>query len=149
MARIIPIVTSVAIAAAALAGTAFAQNAAPNAQTKPAVAQTVAPLAAAVPPYGWKSVEARMLVDGHRSSKFVGSTVVNEASETIGTVDDLLIMSNDKAPYAVISVGGFLGIGSKYVVVPYSALQMRDKQVLLRGATKESLKALEEYKYPV
>lgn len=57
-------------------------------------------------------------------------------------------MSNDRAPYAVISVGGFLGMGSKYVVVPYSALQMRGEQVMLRGATKESLKALDEYKYP-
>jgi hypothetical protein len=102
----------------------------------------------AAQPYGWKSVDARTLGDGYRSTKFVGSDVVNEANESIGTVDDLLVMSNDKAPYAVISVGGFLGMGSKYVVVPYSALQMRDNKVVLRGATKDSLKALDEYKYP-
>lgn len=103
----------------------------------------------AAQPYGLRSVDSRMLGDGHRSSKFVGSTVVNEDNDTIGTVDDLIVMSNDKAPYAVISVGGFLGMGARYVVVPYSALQVSDKQVVLRGATKDSLKALDEYKYPI
>jgi hypothetical protein len=31
--------------------------------------------------------------------------------------------------------------------VPYSALQVRDKKMVLPGATKESLKALPEFKY--
>lgn len=47
----------------------------------------------------------------------------------------------------VLSVGGFLGVGSSYVVVPYSAIEIRDKKMVLRGATKESLKNLPEYKY--
>jgi len=112
-------------------------------------AQRSATPSVAAQPYGLRSVDSRMLGDGHRSSKFVGSTVVNEDNDTIGTVDDLIVMSNDKAPYAVISVGGFLGMGARYVVVPYSALQVSDKQVVLRGATKDSLKALDEYKYPI
>lgn len=111
-------------------------------------AQRQSPTNVAAQPYAWRSIDARMLGEGRRSSKFVGSSVVNDANETVGTIDDLIIMSGDKAPYAVISVGGFLGMGSRYVVVPYSALQMRDKQVLLRGATKDSLKGLTEYKYP-
>jgi hypothetical protein len=48
---------------------------------------------------------------------------------------------------AVLSVGGFLGIGTKYVVVPYSTLEVHDKRMVLPGATKESLKSLPEFKY--
>jgi len=145
MTRLIPILTGVAIAAAALAGTAIAQGVTQNTLPKPVTTQMPS---VAAQPYGWKSVDAKMLGDGYRSSKFVGSSVVNETNDTIGTVDDLIIMTNDKAPYAVISVGGFLGMGAKYVVVPYNALEIRDNQVILRGATKDSLKALDEYKYP-
>lgn len=170
MNRIVPTLAIAAISAVALAGASFAQGVTPmspnttQSQTSPDTKrpdgsttqqrsdspnmnrQGAAGTAAQA--YGWKSVDARTLGGGHRSSKFVGSNVVNEANETIGTVDDLIVMSNDKAPYAVISVGGFLGMGSRYVVVPYNALQMRDDKVILRGATKDSLKGLDEYKYP-
>jgi hypothetical protein len=77
----------------------------------------------------------------------VGSTVVNEANETVGTIDDLIVTPTEKVPFAVLSVGGFLGMGSKYVVVPFSALQVKDKQMVLPASTKDSLKALPEFKY--
>ena len=80
-------------------------------------------------------------------TKVVGSTVVNEANETVGTIDDLIVTPNAKVPFAVLSVGGFLGMDTKYVVVPFSELQMHDKQMLLPGATKESLTSLPEFKY--
>ena len=77
----------------------------------------------------------------------VGSTVVNEANETVGTIDDLIVTPTDKVPFAVVSVGGFLGMASKYVVVPYSLFVVHDKQMMLPGATKESLKSLPAFKY--
>ena len=46
-----------------------------------------------------------------------------------------------------MSVGGFLSIGTKYVVVPFTSLQVIDKRMVLRGATKDALKALPEFKY--
>ena len=92
-------------------------------------------------------VDPQSLATGYRTSKVVGSTVVNEASETVGTIDDLIVTPSEKVPFAVLSVGGFLGMGTKYVVVPYSALQVRDKKMMLPGATKDSLKALPEFKY--
>jgi sporulation protein YlmC with PRC-barrel domain len=92
-------------------------------------------------------VDPASLATGYRTSKVVGSTVVNEANETVGTIDDLIVTPSEKVPFAVLSVGGFLGMGTKYVVVPYSALQVRDKKMVLPGATKESLKALPEFKY--
>src|ERR1700691_5305990 len=92
-------------------------------------------------------VDPASLATGYRTSKVVGSTVVNEANETVGTIDDLIVTPNANVPFAVLSVGGFLGMGSRYVVVPFSSLQVKGKQMVLPGATKDSLKALPEFKY--
>jgi hypothetical protein len=92
-------------------------------------------------------VDPATVATGYRASKVVGSAVVNEANETVGTVDDLIVTPAEVVPFAVLSVGGFLGMGTKYVVVPYSALRFQDKKIVLPGATKESLKALPEFKY--
>jgi len=91
--------------------------------------------------------DPQTLATGFRSSKIVGSSVVNQANETVGSIDDLIITPNEKAPYAILSVGGFLGLGTKYVVVPFGSLQMQDKKIVLPGATKDALKALPEFKY--
>jgi hypothetical protein len=94
------------------------------------------------------TVDIKTLATGYRSSKIVGSTVINENHDTIGKIDDLLI-SRDQHLYAVLSVGGFLGIGSKLVAVQYGQLvpTSDNSGFVLAGATKESLKALPEYRY--
>jgi hypothetical protein len=92
-------------------------------------------------------VDPASLATGYRTSKVVGSTVVNETNETVGTIDDLIVTPGDKVPFAVLSVGGFLGMGTKYVVVPYNSLEVRDSKMVLAGATKDSLKSLPEFKY--
>lgn len=92
-------------------------------------------------------VDPLTLATGYRTSKVVGSAVVNEVNETVGTIDDLIVTPSDKVPFAVHSVGGFLGIGTRYVVVPYSALEVENKRMVLRGATRESLKSLPEFNY--
>lgn len=92
-------------------------------------------------------VDPTTLATGYRTSKVVGSMVYNAAGETVGTIDDLIVTPNDKVPFAVLSVGGFLGMGSKYVVVSYAALNVTDKKFVLRDATKETMKGLPEYKY--
>ena len=92
-------------------------------------------------------VDPASLATGYRTSKVVGSTVVNEADQTVGTIDDLIVTPGEKVPFAVLSVGGFLGIGTKYVVVPFNTLRVQDKKMVLPGATKDSLKSLPDFKY--
>jgi len=125
--RSITLLASAAVFAAALSGPVFSQG----------TQQTLSLM----------KVDPQSVATGYRTSKVVGSTVVNEANETVGTIDDLIVTANEKVPFAVLSVGGFLGMGSKYVVVPFSSLQVQDKKMMLPGATKESLKGLPEFKY--
>jgi PRC-barrel domain len=92
-------------------------------------------------------VDPQTLATGYRTSKVVGATVVNEANETVGTIDDLIVTPGGQAPYAVLSVGGFLGMGTKYVVVPFTSLKVIDKKMVLPGGTKDALKTLPDFKY--
>jgi PRC-barrel domain len=92
-------------------------------------------------------VDVQKLSAGYRSSKIVGSPVVNDANEKIGDIDDLLVEPSDKVLFAVLSVGGFLGVGEHLVVVPFSSLQITGNRVLLPGGSKDTLKGLPEFKY--
>ena len=127
MTRSITFLAGAALLSASLSGPAFSQGA----------PQTITLM----------KVDPASLATGYRTSKVVGSTVVNEANMTVGTIDDLIVTPNEKVPFAVLSVGGFLGMGTRYVVVPFSSLQVKDKRMVLPGATKDSLKALPEFKY--
>ena len=92
-------------------------------------------------------VNVQKLAAGYRASKVIGSSVVNDANETIGKIDDLLVSADGKEPFAVLSIGGFLGMGSHLVALPYDSLKFVDKKFVLPGGTKESLKMLPEFKY--
>ena len=92
-------------------------------------------------------VNVQRLAAGYRASKVIGSSVVNDANETIGKIDDILVSSDGKEPFAVLSIGGFLGMGSHLVAVPYDSLRFVDKKFELPGGTKEGLKMLPEFKY--
>ena len=92
-------------------------------------------------------VDVQMLQAGYRASKVIGTSVVNGANENIGRVDDLLVSPDGKTPYAVLSVGGFLGMGSHLVAVPYEQMKVVDKKLVLQGGSKESLRMLPEFKY--
>ena len=84
---------------------------------------------------------------GYRASKVIGSSVVNDANETIGKIDDLLVTRDGKEPYVVLSVGGFLGMGARLVVIRYDNLKFTDNKIMLPGGTKDGLKMLPPFQY--
>ena len=127
MTRSITVLASAVILAATMVAPAFSQGA----------PQTISLM----------TVDVQSLATGYRTSKVVGSTVVNAANDTVGTLDDLIVTPNDKVTFAVLSIGGFLGVDTRYVVLPYSAFELRDKHLVLRDGSKETLKALPEFKY--
>jgi sporulation protein YlmC with PRC-barrel domain len=58
-----------------------------------------------------------------RASELVGATVHNDQGNTVGTVSDLLISSDGTIKSAVLSVGGFLGMSTKLVEVPFDQMK--------------------------
>ena len=92
-------------------------------------------------------VDVQTVAAGYRASKVIGSRILNEANETIGKIDELLVTRDGKEPYAVLSVGGFLGMGTHLVVVRYDSLKFVDKKIVLPGGTKDGLKRLPAFQY--
>ena len=92
-------------------------------------------------------VDVAKVATGLRATRIIGETVVNDANEIVGKVDDLIIVPDGKGPVLILSVGGFLGVGSKLVAVPYESFRIQDKKLLLMAASKDTLKALPEFKY--
>ncbi len=58
------------------------------------------------------------------ASTISGTNVKNMENKNIGKIQDLMIdLKNGNVVYAVLSFGGFLGIGDKYFAVPIEALK--------------------------
>jgi hypothetical protein len=92
-------------------------------------------------------VDVVKVADGMRTGELKGKPVVNDKNERIGTIDDLIIGS-DKVLFGILQVGGFLGLGSHYVAVPYQELKISEgPKIILPGASKEALRSLPEFKY--
>jgi sporulation protein YlmC with PRC-barrel domain len=141
------------VLASSLALPALAQTpAAGNATTAPATHETTTRPASATSP----SQRNTVLTDSAdiRASKLIGASVYNDRDEKVGSVDDLVLGKDNKADEVIVSVGGFLGMGTKLVAVPYTQLKLgdtknasSDNKVVMPGATKESLKAQPEFSY--
>ena len=58
------------------------------------------------------------------AKQMMGMDVVNNNDENIGALEDITLDNNGKAEYAIVFVGGFLGVGGKLVAVPYAELRM-------------------------
>ncbi len=98
---------------------------------------------------GTTAVDSVSLANGRRASQVIGSNVYNENNDSIGEVQDIVIPNAGGQPVAVISVGGFLGIGSRLVAVPYERLQHNAERNrwMLPGATKESLQSMPAFNF--
>ena len=94
-------------------------------------------------------VDVKEVARGYRASKLKGANVVNDKNEKIGDIDDIVIGRN-RDVFAVLQVGGFLGVGGQLVAVPFQSLTIDDagRKITLPGAPKEALKKLPAYKHP-
>jgi hypothetical protein len=86
------------------------------------------------------------------SSKLKGLNITNQENSTVGEITDIAI-KNDKIDAFILSVGGFLGMGERYVAVSPNSVAIthdtaNDKWVAKMNTTKDALKAAPEFKYP-
>jgi uncharacterized protein YrrD len=84
---------------------------------------------------------------GHRASKLMGAPVYNEQEEKVGTIDDLIITPDRALSYAILSVGGFLGLGRRLVAIPVEQLRDEQGRLVLPGASQDAFKKLPEFEY--
>jgi sporulation protein YlmC with PRC-barrel domain len=93
-------------------------------------------------------VDVAIVAKGHRISKLLSSNVMNDKNEKVGTLDDVIV-DHDRNLFAVLQVGGFLGINTRLVAVPYQSLVIDDagKKIELPGASRDELRKLAEFKY--
>ena len=92
-------------------------------------------------------VDVQKVAAGYRASKVIGNSIINDENQTIGKIDDLLVTRDGKEPYVVLSVGGFLGMGTRLVVIRYDSLKFADNKIVLPGGTKDGLKMLPAFQY--
>jgi len=79
----------------------------------------------------------------------IGAKIRNTNKDTVGSVQDLYVDGSGNIQTVVVSVGGFLGVGSKDVAVKWSDLkQSRDGKslVLTTDLSKDALQAMADYK---
>ena len=72
--------------------------------------------------------------------KVIGSKVVNAQNENLGTIEDLVIDAGaGRIAYAVLSFGGFLGMGDKYFAIPWNAFRfnLAEKHAVLHLDNKQ------------
>jgi hypothetical protein len=81
------------------------------------------------------------------ASKVNGTPVFNGKRERIGEVDDLAIGKRDgKVAFAILSFGGFLGMGETYHPIPWSILSYNtDLNGYVVSLNKEQLRAAPSY----
>lgn len=88
------------------------------------------------PPGRWQKAEDLM-----------GKSVVNSANENLGTVNDIVVDANSgRIIYAVVSYGGFMGLGDKWFAVPWPSLRLAaDAKHFVLDVDRERLKSAEGF----
>lgn len=133
---------------ALMLSTAFAQ--APSSSTNGSTASPPAASSTAMPASGSMNFVSSQKPDQMLASKFKGTDVIGTDNAKIGDVSDILFDKDGKIEAFVISVGGFLGVGSKSVAIAPTAFEIvkgasNEPDKLKLAATKDQLKEAQNF----
>src|SRR5450759_3572826 len=114
--------------------------------SQPAPASSLNPPAPATAP----NFVASQKPDQWLASKFKGTDVLGADNQKIGDVSDILFDKSGKVDAIIVSVGGFLGLGSKHVAIAPSAFEVVKGQndtsdKLKISATKDQLEQAQNF----
>lgn len=141
---------------ALMIGGAVAQTSTPSSSPSPAPGASSTPSTSSSPSAAAQPV-SQQKPDQWLASKFNGTDVIGDDNQKIGDVTDILFDKNGKIEAYIVSVGGFLGIGSKHVALAPSSFQVMpadsssSSDRLKLSMTKEQLQqtaAFEAYSPP-
>jgi len=94
------------------------------------------------------TVELRDVASGWSAKKqILGKGVYNDAGDKVGEINDLIVTPAKAVSYAIVGVGGFLGVGEHEIAVPVGKFKEEKGKIVLHGATKEALKAAPKFEY--
>lgn len=131
-----------ALIAFSLVSSAYAQQPSdPSTQTNPNQPTERRPPIAGGAVLGIEVRELDIIATGYRVSKLLRSTVYNDKNERIGKLEEFIVRPDGTLSYAIIDVGGFLGMGANQFS------EVKQGRIVLPGATKDALKQMPEFKY--
>jgi sporulation protein YlmC with PRC-barrel domain len=121
-------------------------------ETQPAPPAPEAQPAPEPMPSAPKGAETMTAVPGDSVSvtDYYKQNVYDTSDNTIGEISDVLLDKDGHVTAVILSVGGFLGLGAKYVSVPFNALRMTEKdgkRYLVMDTTKDALMSAPGYQY--
>ena len=92
--------------------------------------------------------ELKEVMKGWSAKKqILGKDVYNDTGDKVGEISDLIVAPNKSVSYAIVGVGGFLGIGEHDVAIPVGKFKQQAGKIVLKGATKDALKAAPKFEY--
>jgi sporulation protein YlmC with PRC-barrel domain len=122
----------------------LAQQPAPPEQDKPANQSSQSlPSASSRTPDALTAVQGILL----STETLLGSDVKNPQAQDVGTLKQLMVDPHTgRVMYAVVAMGGFLGMGEKTVIVPWNALEVaRDGKSLVLNVSPQMLQQAPTY----
>lgn len=81
------------------------------------------------------------------ADELIGKDVVNAKGDNVGEIEDIVVDPSSKAMYAIVSVGGFLGMGDKDVAMSFDQLRLGadDAILMMSEQSEDQLKQLPAY----
>lgn len=82
-----------------------------------------------------------------KGSTLINMDVKNTADEKIGDINDVIVSADGKVQQVIISVGGFLGVGSRKVAVAWNDVKVDANADVARvNMSRERLQVAPEFK---
>ena len=116
----------------------------PAETTKPAVTRAQ-PTGAKTAPKGVERIDSKDQLGYWKGSQLIGAKVEDPSGKSIGSIEDVMVDASGRIPFAVLSFGGFMGIGDKWYAVPWNAMQIerdresKDVKRIVMDVSKETL----------
>jgi hypothetical protein len=75
------------------------------------------------------------------ATDLIGADVYGTDNDSIGEIEDVIVSPDNKPSYALVSYGGFLGLGEEQAAVPVAALRVSPDKYVFLPMTADQLKA--------
>lgn len=115
------------------------------------VALSALAFAYAAPPSLAQNLAPAVVMADHSmsTSRLIGAPVYNDQDQKIGSIIDVLVRDTATEPTAVLSVGDYIGGGTKLIAVPLDHVNLTGKRATMQGATKAMLASMPTFQFPL